>query len=88
MSDKQRFQLFLHEFWQMTTAAARENGNTLSTECRQRIARSFWLDDLERYIRDELPNARGDRLETLQECLTVLSQSKNEVLSNAGCYKK
>lgn len=88
MTDKpKRFQLFLHEWFDITAEAANANGTSLSSECRHRIARSFWLDALEQYIRKELLNARGDRLDTLRELLQFLDSKRKEVQNHVGIGK-
>lgn len=62
---EQRFQMFLHELHEPTCQAARISGRTLSSEVRHRVKRSFTLDLLLEWLAVEIPNARGDRLETL-----------------------
>jgi hypothetical protein len=80
---KKRFQLFLHEWFDLAAAAAAQNNTTLSSECRHRIVRSFWLDELEAHIRREVQHARGDRLKTLQELLDVAAEAKRTTHSRA-----
>lgn len=41
-----RFQLFLYEHHDKVAAAADAAGRTLSAEVRQRVARSFWQDEV------------------------------------------
>lgn len=62
---EQRFQMFLHEWHEPTCQAAQASGRTLSSEVRHRVKRSFTLDTVLAWLADEIPNARGDRLEML-----------------------
>jgi hypothetical protein len=64
---EQRFQMFLHEMHEPTTASAAKNGRTLSSEVRHRVKASFALDSLREWLNTEIPNARGDRLSALIE---------------------
>ena len=79
----QRFQLWLHELHQITEHAHKTGDSaSLSGEVRDRVRRSFWLDVLEQYIRQEITIARGDRLETLKELLEKLEDAKVVVLGH------
>ncbi len=46
MGKNNRFQLFLYHQHERTAASAEANGVSLSTEVRNRVARSFWQDDV------------------------------------------
>jgi hypothetical protein len=82
MTEKpKRFQMLLFDWFDITARAAERNGNTLTAECRHRIARSFWLDELEAYIKQEAVHARGDRLATLQELIEFISKTKKEIVA-------
>lgn len=88
MTKPQRFQLFLYEWFDTIAEHARHNENTLSTEVRQRVARSLWQDRLVEYIAKEIPHAQGDRLATLQELQSYLKTAKTEILNNVSPRQK
>lgn len=60
-NDKKRFQLFLYNFHDVTAEASKRNEVSLSTEVRNRVARSFWQDELLAEMR-----RRGDCADLLE----------------------
>lgn len=58
MASPKRFQLFLHELHDITANAADANGNTLSSEVRKRVARSFYQDEFIEKALDQYPDLR------------------------------
>lgn len=75
-----RFQLFLHELHEPTCASAKANGNTLSTEVRQRVKRSFEQDaklaELRAWLHEEYDNETQslDRVNALRDVMAILNK--------------